>query len=367
VLFARCGTELPVDESSVPIPGALEVAVTTSGADPDPNGYIVSVTGAPDQTVASTGTVTFVGLSVGAHTVQLTGVTANCTVDQNPQSVTVVAEQTVQATFTIMCLALPEEVLVGAGDIARCDLQDDEATAALLDGISGTVFTTGDNVYDNGTSEEFANCYDPTWGRHKARTRPSVGNHDYNTPGASGYYAYFGALAGDPAEGYYSYDLGSWHVVVLNSNIARTATSSQITWLVNDLATNPATCTVAYFHHPRFSSGQHSDDSSIGPMWDALYDAGVEIVLNGHDHNYERFAPQTPAGVSDPTAGIREFVVGTGGTSLRAFGTTKPNSEVRDNTAHGVLRLTLGAGGYHWEFVPVAGQTFTDSGSGTCH
>ena len=266
-----------------------------------------------------------------------------------------------------------DPVLVGAGDIASCSSSGDEATAALLDGISGTVFTTGDNVYETGTASEFANCYAPSWGRHKARTRPSAGNHEYETAGASGYFGYFGAAAGDPLKGYYSYDLGTWHVVVLNSNCAEVGgcdtTSAQGQWLQGDLAAHSnAACTLAYFHHPLFSSGSdNGNDPEMRPIWDSLYAAGAEMVLNGHDHDYERFAPQTPQGAADPAQGIREFVVGTGGRSHRPFGAVQPNSEVRNADTYGVLKLTLHPGSYEWQFVPEAGKTFTDSGTGECH
>ncbi len=258
-------------------------------------------------------------------------------------------------------------VLVGAGDIAVCGSDDDEATALLLDAIAGTVFTTGDNAYEDGTAQEFTDCYHPSWGRHQARTRPSPGNHDYHTSGASGYYGYFGASAGDPAEGYYSYELGAWHVVALNSNIDVSAGSVQLQWLAADLAAHSAACTAAYWHHPRFSSGVHGNDAGMQDLWQVLYDAGVDVVLNGHDHDYERFAPQDPAGNADPARGIREFVVGTGGRSLRAFGTAASNSQVRNSDTHGVLKLTLYDSRYEWEFIPVAGQTFSDSGTADCH
>jgi hypothetical protein len=259
-----------------------------------------------------------------------------------------------------------DPVLVGAGDIASCSSLGDEATAKLLDGIPGTVFTAGDNAYPNGTATEFANCYDPTWGRHKARTRPAPGNHDYYTPGASGYYNYFGAAAGDPTKGYYSYNLGAWHVVVLNSNISMAAGSPQERWLRADLAAHPAACTVAYWHHPRFSSGYHGNDSSVHPIWQALYDYGADVVLNGHDHNYERFAPQDPSGKRDTVRGIREFVVGMGGATLRAFRTIQPNSEVRNSDTRGVLKLTLHPTSYSWQFIPEAGKSFSDTGNAPC-
>jgi len=256
-------------------------------------------------------------------------------------------------------------VLVGAGDIADCDA---EPTAALLDNIPGTVFTAGDNAYPDGSASDYASCYDPSWGRHKARTRPAPGNHDYQTSGATGYYNYFGAAAGPAGRGYYSYDLGAWHIVSLNSNVSMSAGSAQETWLRADLAASTKRCTIAYWHHPRFSSGSnHGSSTQSAGVWQALYEAGAEIVISGHDHEYERFAPQTPSGAADPTSGIREFVVGTGGAGLYSFATPLPNSEVRDDASFGVLKLTLSDGSYAWEFIPIAGDSFRDSGSGTCH
>ena len=262
-------------------------------------------------------------------------------------------------------------VLVGAGDISSCSNNNDEATAKLLSSIGGTVFTAGDNAYNSGTATEFSNCYDPTWGRHKARTKPSVGNHEYATANASGYFRYFGAAAGVPSKGYYSYNLGNWHIVALNSMCENVggcgATSPMLTWLKQDLAANPKKCTLAYFHHPLFSSGTHGNQPKMRPSWDVLYAANADVVVNGHDHNYERFAPQRPDGTLAPRKGIREFVVGTGGAELRAFDSIKPNSQVRNADTYGVLKLTLNRRGYSWKFVPVAGKTFTDSGSKRCH
>jgi uncharacterized protein YjdB len=258
-------------------------------------------------------------------------------------------------------------VFVGAGDIANCSTITDEATAQLLDAIAGTVWTAGDNVYTSGTATEFATCYEPTWGRHKARTRPSPGNHDYNTSGATGYYNYFGANAGPSGRGYYSYDLGDWHIISLNSEVSTSPGSAQEVWLRADLAANTKQCTLAYWHKPLFSSGYHGNLSVSKPLWAALYEYNAEFVIVGHDHNYERFAPQTADGVVDLARGLREFVVGTGGTSLRSVGTPIVNSEVVNSNTHGVMKFTLRAGGYDWEFIPIAGKTFTDRGSGTCH
>ncbi len=260
----------------------------------------------------------------------------------------------------------PSPVLVGAGDIANCAGGGDEATAALIDAIPGTVFTTGDNAYPTGRTEDFANCYNPSWGRFKSRTFPTPGNHDYYTTGASAYYSYFGSAAGNPAKGYYSYNLGSWHIVVLNSEINAAAGSTQEQWLRQDLNNNPRVCTLAYWHRPLFSSSStHGNDPRFKPLWQALYDYRAEIVINGHDHTYERFAPQTPAGVASPR-GIREFVAGMGGYSHYAFGAIQPNSQVRNSDTYGVLKLSLHAASYDWQFVPEAGKTFTDSGSSNC-
>jgi hypothetical protein len=258
-----------------------------------------------------------------------------------------------------------DPVFVGAGDIANCSRTQDESTAKLLDNIAGTVFTVGDNVYPDGTLTQFNNCYGPTWGRHKNRTKPVPGNHDYHVSGAGGYFDYFGAAAGDRSKGYYSYNLGAWHIIALNSEITQSAGSAQEQWLRADLAANPKTCTLAYWHKPRFSSGQHGNIAASQALWQALYDYGADVVLNGHDHTYERFAPQNPNGQADPK-GIREFVVGTGGAALYSFTSNQPNSEIRNNTTHGVLKLTLHSTSYDWQFIPIAGQNFSDSGSANC-
>ncbi|HYT69997.1 MAG TPA: PKD domain-containing protein [Gemmatimonadales bacterium] len=259
--------------------------------------------------------------------------------------------------------------LVGAGNIASCKNTNDDATAALLDGIPGTVFALGDNAYDNGTLTQYNTCYNPNWGRHKTRTQPAVGDRDYKTTNAGGYFGYFGSAAGDPTKGYYSYELGAWHIVVLNSNSSKVPTaagSAQEQWLRADLAAHPGRCTLAYWHHPRFSS-KDSPNSAITPLWNALYAAGVDVVVNAHYAFYERFAPQTPAGAADAAFGIREFIAGTGGGETGSFGTVRANSEVRSSGTPGVLKLTLDADGYAWEFVPIAGKTFRDSGTGGCH
>lgn len=263
-------------------------------------------------------------------------------------------------------------ILVGAGDIADCkDLSGAEATGKLLDQVSGTVMAVGDLAYPDGSKENFV-CYDKTWGRAKARTRPAPGNHEFHSSGASPYFDYFGAAAGDPKTGYYSYELGKWHIIVLNSECVAVggceAGSPQEKWLRADLAAHPVACTLAYWHKPLFSSGgAHGNDLTVKPLFQALYDGNADVVVNGHDHDYERFAPQDPEGAADAKRGIREFVAGTGGKNHRPFGEPKPNSEVRDATAFGVLKLTLKANSYDWQFIPEAGKNFTDSGGGACH
>jgi acid phosphatase type 7 len=266
-----------------------------------------------------------------------------------------------------------DPVLVGAGDIASCeDLSGAEATAKLLDSIPGVVFTAGDNAYERGTTEEFRNCYEPTWGRHKDRTHPAVGNHEFYSYAAAPYFGYFGANAGDPVQGYYSYELGTWHIIVLNSECVEVGGCQQGSreekWLISDLEAHPSRCTLAYWHKPLFSSGaKHGNDPEMKAFWIDLYKKKVTVVVNGHDHDYERFAPQDPDGKLDPTRGIREFVAGTGGRNHRPFAAPLPTSEVRNADTFGVLKMTLHAGGYEWEFIPEAGKTFHDSGPSSCN
>ena len=263
-------------------------------------------------------------------------------------------------------------VLIGAGDIADCrDLSGAEATAKLLDQFPGTVMAVGDLAYPDGSKENFT-CYDKTWGRAKSRTRPAPGNHEFHSASATPYFDYFGGVAGDPKTGYYSYELGTWHIIVLNSECIDVGGcepgSPEEKWLRADLAAHPVACTLAYWHKPLFSSGgAHGNDLTVKPLFQALYEANADVVVNGHDHDYERFAPQDPEGSPDPKRGIREFVAGTGGKNHRPFGESKPNSELRDATAFGVLKLTLKPNSYDWQFIPEAGKSFTDSGSGKCH
>ena len=257
--------------------------------------------------------------------------------------------------------------LVGAGDIAVCGYINAELTARLLDSIQGTIFTAGDNAYQDGTRENFAQCYEPTWGRHKARTRPSPGDHDYRTPGAEGYFEYFGSQAGPSGLGYYSYQIGAWHVLALNSNVDAEPGSAQYEWLLSELRTDRSPCRIAYWHFPVFNSGFAGNLPRMGAIWQLLARFGTDIVVAGHAHDYERFTRLDGDGNPDAKNGIREFVVGTGGGSY----TPQPsqiqaNSEMFKANALGVIKFVLEPNGYSWTFVPVYGQTFTDSGSETC-
>ncbi len=264
-----------------------------------------------------------------------------------------------------------EAIILAAGDIADCSSDGDEQTAALLQGLEGTVLVLGDEVYPDGTAQEFADCYAPSWGQFKFRTFPTPGNHEYKEDDAAGYFSYFGPVAGDPTKGYYSFDLGSWHIVSLNSYCQAiggcNAGSPEELWLRADLAAHPSQCTLAFWHHPLFGSGSEGSTSRMKELWQALYDNRVDVVVNGHNHIYERFAPQDPNGVADPVSGITEFIAGTGGKDHAEIRTPLPNSLVRDNTSFGVLRMVLKPGGYSWQFIPVAGATFTDSGEAACH
>ncbi|HEY9464725.1 MAG TPA: metallophosphoesterase [Vicinamibacterales bacterium] len=246
-----------------------------------------------------------------------------------------------------------------------CDVNS-VATAALLDSIGGYVFTLGDNAYFRGAREEFRNCYDNTWGRHKGRTFPVPGNHEYMSAGALPYFEYFGDVAsGTTGEGYYSFPVGEWHAIALNSNIPVGAGSGQAAWLRNDLMTNRARCTIAYWHHPLFTSGPDGDTQAMRDLWRILYEFNADIIVNAHEHMYERFAPQDPDGRTDSARGIRQFIAGTGGAFLYQPAALHANSEVRISS-FGVLKLTLSSDRYQWEFVPVSGGA-VDGGVGSCH
>ncbi|HLN78329.1 MAG TPA: LamG-like jellyroll fold domain-containing protein [Nocardioidaceae bacterium] len=262
-------------------------------------------------------------------------------------------------------------VLVGAGDIADCSSTGDSRTAALIERIGGTVFTLGDNAYPDASAADLKNCYGPTWGRFKDRTAFAVtGNHEYYTRDSKANFDYFGAAAGDPGKGYFSSDVGSWHVIVLNSNcrfVSCDANSPQVKWLRKDLAKHPAACTLAMWHHPKVSSGIYDDDMSVQAFWEALYDAGADVILNAHEHMYERMRPMSPTQAVDKAYGITQLIAGTGGKDERSIGEPHPASVVRNNDTHGVLKLTLHDGRADFAFVPEAGDSFKDGGTIPCH
>ncbi len=287
-----------------------------------------------------------------------------------PSGAPAASEASPSATARPSSTSIPEVVatLIAAGDIAACDRDGDSATAALVAETDGTVATLGDHAYPNGSDETFAQCYDPAWGGFLDRTRPAVGNHDLAGDGGAAYYRYFADRAGIPGEGWYSYDIGDWHVVVLNSNcelIDCNPGSPQHEWLVADLAASVTSCALPYMHHPRFSSGPHGDYPPVAPLWDALHEADADLLLVGHDHLYERFAPQTPDGRADPD-GIRQFIIGTGGYELYVAERVAPNSELIMDDTFGVLELTLRASSYDWRFRTVDGGV-ADAGSAPCH
>ena len=277
----------------------------------------------------------------------------------------------------------PDPVIAAAGDIVCAPAQTagsrdqrrscgDRLTAALLQrGKYDAVLTLGDNQYESGELMNFRRVYARSWGRFRSITFPAPGNHEYGTARAAGYYAYFGEHARDPAKGYYSFEIGAWHLIALNSNCGAVGgcgvSSPQGRWLKADLARHRSGCTLAYWHHPRFSSGLHGSDDAYDGFWRLLFSAGADIVLVAHDHHYERFAPQTPDAKLDERRGITQFVVGTGGRSHYPTAFPRPNSLVRNASTFGVLALTLHPTSFDWRFVPVTGSRFSDTGRAVCH
>ncbi len=274
-------------------------------------------------------------------------------------------EPVIAAAGDIACSPTDPEFNGGRGSSDRC--RQRFTSDLLVNKGLAKVLPLGDEQYDNGTLSAFRQSYDPSWGRVKSISAPVAGNHEYNTSGAAGYYDYFGALAGPRGKGYYSYDIGSWHLIALNSNISRDSGSEQLSWLTRDLAAHAGKkCVLAYWHHPRFSAGKYGGNTTVQPFWKALYDAGADVVLTGHDHGYQRFAPLNASGQRDATRGIRSFVSGAGGMSHYPLSSSSLREAGNANT-FGVLMLKLRIGAYDWSFQPEAGKTYTDKGTGTCH
>jgi acid phosphatase type 7 len=341
---APTGTTVAFSPASVTVGQSTTMTVTTSSSTP---------AGTPTLTVTGTG-------NSATHTVPVT-LTVNVATTGDP---------VIAAAGDIACGPSDPNYNGGNGTATKCR---QKYTSNLLVGAGLTnVLTLGDNLQSDDTLSGFQTAFDPTWGRVKSIMHPEVGNHEYGVSGAAGYYSYFGAGAGDPSKGYYSYNIGTWHIIEINSNCTKISGgcgtgSPEETWVKSDLAANPSACTLAVFHHPRYSSGYGGNNTSMAPIFQDLYDANADVVLSGHSHDYERFAPQDNAGNLDLARGITQFVVGTGGAFFTGFGTIQPNSQVHQNSTFGVLELTLHPTSYDWRFVPEAGKTWTDSGTRSCH
>jgi acid phosphatase type 7 len=363
-----------------PSPGEVNTPVTFHWSVSDSGGQTVTCTldinndGLADYTLpdcASTNSQQHTYTTTGNYTAKLTATDSDNVSSSATTNVVISAVVTVAAAGDIACNPFNNPKFNGGvGTPIYCHML--QVSDAILAANPDAVLALGDNQYEDGTLAEYQNSYDLSWGRFKNITRPVIGNHEYRTGGGTGHFDYFGGLAGDPSKGYYSYNLGNWHFIALNSNCSKvggcSVGSPQETWLRADLAANPTACTLAYWHHPRFSSGAIGNNTAYTAFWNALYNAGAEIVLVGHDHNYERFAPQTSAGVADPK-GIRQFVVGTGGKNWTSIVSVQPNSEARQSGIYGFLKLKLHASSYEWDYVvePNRGYSFTDSGSENCH
>ena len=259
----------------------------------------------------------------------------------------------------------PTTVLLAAGDIGLCGSLGAAQTGQMLSELAGTILAVGDLAYPHGSAADFTSCYDPVWGPHKGRTMPAPGNHEYETAGAQAYFDYFGSAAGPAGLGYYSFKAGDWLVLSLNSNVPFGSTTAQAQWIRSELEASTAPCTLAYFHHPLYSSGPNGDNARLAGLWQLLYDRGVDVIVSAHEHLYERYAPMAPDGQRNDLRGIRQFVVGTGGAALYSIERLHPSSEAQ-RISHGLLKLTLSAQGYQWEFLQVNG-TVGDSGADVCH
>jgi acid phosphatase type 7 len=366
--------------SDTPDPGDANVPQTFNWSISDPDSQIINCQldinndGFADYIIPNCDTVTSQEHTYtvpGNYTAKLTATDSDNVSSSATTSVVIGITVTIAAAGDIACNPFNNSKFNGGlGTSTYCHML--QVSDSIIATNPEIVLALGDNQYEEGTLAQYQNSYDLSWGRFKNITRPVVGNHEYLTTGAAGHFAYYGSLAGDPTKGYYSFNVGNWHLIALNSNCSKVGGcgvgSLQETWLRADLAAHPTVCTLAYWHHARFSSGAIGNNTAMIPFWNALYNAGAELVLVGHDHHYERFAPQTSSGVADPN-GIREFVVGVGGKAPTGTPTVQPNSETRVTNLYGFLKLDLHPTSYDWEFVvePNRGYSFTDSGSAACH
>jgi chitodextrinase len=356
-------------------PTAVSLAWNASTDDVGVVAYLVLRDGKRIATVAAPTTV-FTDTTVAADTTYLYRVRAkdaagNKSAASRQVSATTASSFTVAAAGDVACDPSDPNYHNGAGTSTAC--RQMYTSDILVNGHFDAVLALGDLQYDSGSLTDFNTVYDPSWGRVKSITYPVVGNHEYGQSNASGYFQYFGSVAGAPGKGWYSFDLGAWHIIAINSNCDRISGgcgsgSPEETWLQSDLSAHPAQCTLAMWHHARFSSGHDGDNTFMQTMWSDLYAAGAEIVLSGHSHDYERFAPQNASGQLDNANGIRQFVVGTGGAFFTGLGSSlDANSQAAQNNTYGVLKLTLRPGAYDWQFLPEAGKTYSDSGTTACH
>jgi len=362
VEYATSGNQTPVLSITSPLEGTIasdgtpiQFSATASDVESGDVSASLSWTSSLDGVLGAGPSFSRSDLSIGGHTLTISATDGDGGVGSEIRHLTVFA---------------PGNDVIAVGDIGTCTDIGDDLTGARLETVPGLILGLGDYAYPDSSATDFANCFEPSWGQHKTRMLPVTGNHEYEQPGAEPYFAYFEAALGARPAPWYSFDVGDWHLVALDSNCDEvggcTASSPQGQWLAADLAANSKPCTLAYFHHPRFSSGVVGVDPDPLPFWQMLYAHGADLILNGHDHAYERFARMNPSGGLEPARGIRSFISGAGGVQLHGADENEPNSEVRNETTYGALRLTLGPTSYAWEFIGAGPGSFTDFGSEEC-
>jgi calcineurin-like phosphoesterase family protein/fibronectin type III domain protein len=357
-------------------PSAVGLAWNASTDDVEVTAYIVKRDGVKIASVRNPPVTSYTDASVAAdeaytYRVRARDAAGNRSKPSKAVTASTAATAVVAAAGDIACDPSDPNYHGGTGTSTAC--RQKYTSDILVNGDFDAVLALGDEQYDSGSLSDFNTVYDPTWGRVKSITYPVVGNHEYGQSGASGYFDYYGSVAGEPGKGYYSFDLATWHIIAINSNCDRISggcgtNSPEEQWLRADLAAHSNECTLAMWHHGRYSSGHDGDNTFMQPMWADLVDGGAEILLSGHSHDYERFAPQDENGNLDTTNGVRQFIVGTGGAFFTGLGTSfDDNSQAAQNNTYGILKLTLRADAYDWQFVPEAGKTYSDSGTTSCH